>query len=209
VSASTSSSRTSTWVAIALGVVLLGLVAAFAIGLPKASSASDQQAVDLTLPDKLPGGYAAADDAASFKGGQLAQQADAIAKQQAASTAYGNKVLPDVLGTAATTRSYVVDGTKAVFVQAFQSAGGAFAPTTLVDPKTSGSGGTTMQKVGDGACILTYAPAQGGAQPSSAPADSQCQVSGDQVTVQVQSSEVPAADLVKVADALLADLQDQ
>jgi hypothetical protein len=210
VSASTSNSRTSTWVGIALGVVLLGLLAAFAIGLPKASPAEDSPSVDLTLPDTLPGGYAAADDAASFEGGQLAQQADAIAEQQQASTAYGNKVLPDVLGTSAATRSYVVDGTKAVFVQAFQSPGGAFAPTTLTDPTTSnGGGGTTMEKVGDGACILSYAAAQGTAQPTSEPSSSQCQVTRDTLTVQIQSSEVPAEDLVAVAHSLLDDLQDQ
>jgi hypothetical protein len=200
-------------VAIALGVVLLGLLAAFAIGLPKASPAEDSkgsQSVDLTLPDTLRGGYAAADDAASFKGGQLAQQADAIAEQQQASTTYGNKVLPEVLGTSAATRSYVVDGTKAVFVQAFQSTGGAFAPSTLTDPSTSnGAGGTTMESVGDGACILSYAPTQGGAQPSTAPSSSQCQVTRDTLTVQIQSSEVPAKDLVTVADSLLDQLQDR
>lgn len=212
VSATTSSSRTSTWVGIAAGVVLLGLVAAFAIGLPKAADADDGAAqIDLTLPDTLPGGYAAADRADSFADGDLAQQADAIAKQQAESTAYGNKVLPDVLGTPAATRSYVVNGTDAVFVQVFQSEGGAFAPNSMTDPtSTSGGGGTTMESVGDGACILSYGQSQDGT--TGDPVSSECQVTHGSLTAQIQSSGVAADELVKVADHLLDDLggsQDQ
>ncbi|HEU5037472.1 MAG TPA: hypothetical protein VFT70_10735 [Nocardioides sp.] len=211
-SASTSKSRTSTWVGIAVGIVLLGLLAAFAIGLPKAHGDAGESApaLDLSLPDTLPGGYAAADDPASFADGELAQQADQIAQQQAASTKYGNDVLPDVLGNPAATRSYVVDGTKAVFVQVFEAQGGAFAPTVLTDPSTTnGGGGTTMEQVGDGVCILTYGQSQGGtpAAPTT-PAASQCQVTHDRLTVQIQSTTVPADELVKVAGTLADDLQD-
>lgn len=201
---STSRSRTSTVVGILVGLVLLGLVAAFAIGLPKA--AGDEAAdVELTLPDTLPGGYAAADDADSFADGELADQAEAIAKQEAASTAYGNKVLPDVLGAPAATRSYVVDGSTAVFVQVFQSEGGAFSPASMTDPSTTdGAGGTTMEQVGDGACILTYGQSTDGG--TGDPAQSQCQVTQDGLTVQIQSNGVEAAELVKVADGILDDL---
>lgn len=207
-SASTSNSRTSTWVGIAVGIVLLGLLAAFAIALPKAHGDTEDapQPIDLTLPDTLPGGYAAADDPASFKGGQLAGQAEQIAQQQAASTKYGNEVLPDVLGNPAATRSYVVDGTKAVFVQVFQAQGGAFAPTVLTDPSTTnGGGGTTMEAVGDGVCILTYGQSQDGT--TGDPAANQCQVTHGELTVQIQSTTVPAEELVKVAGTLADDLQ--
>ena len=210
-SASTSNSRTSTWVGIAVGIVLLGLLAAFAIALPKAhgdtGDTEDAPApIDLTLPATLPGGYAAADDPASFEDGQLAGQAEQIAQQQAASTKYGNDVLPDVLGNPAATRSYVVDGTKAVFVQVFQAQGGAFAPTVLTDPKTTnGGGGTTMEAVGDGVCILTYGQSQDGT--TGDPAASQCQVTHGELTVQIQSTTVLAEELVKVAGTLADDLQ--
>ena len=207
-SASTSNSRTSTWVGIAVGIVLLGLLAAFAIALPKAHGDTEDapQPIDVTLPDTLPGGYAAADDPESFKGGQLADQAEQIAQQQAASTTYGNEVLPDVLGNPAATRSYVVDGTKAVFVQVFQAQGGAFAPTVLTDPATTnGGGGTTMEAVGDGVCILTYGQSQDGT--TGDPAASQCQVTRGELTVQIQSTTVPAEELVKVAGTLADDLQ--
>jgi hypothetical protein len=208
VSASTSNNRTSTWVGIAVGVVLLGLIAAFAIALPKAHDDTDDapQPIDIALPDTLPGGYAAADDPESFADGQLAAQAEQIAQQQAASTKYGNEVLPAVLGNAAATRSYVVDGTKAVFVQVFQAQGGAFSPTVLTDPATTnGGGGTTMDNVGDGVCILTYGQSQDGTPGE--PAASQCQVSRGELTAQIQSTTVPADELIKVADGLLDDLQ--
>jgi hypothetical protein len=214
VSASTSDTRTSTWVGIAVGIVLLGLMAAFAIGLPKAHGEPDDTApeIDISMPDTLPGGYAAADLPDSFADGQLADQAEQIAQQQAASTQYGNQVLPEVLGNPAATRSYVVDGTKAVFIQVFEAGGGAFAPTTLTDPTTTnGSGGTTMDSVGDGVCILTFGQTQDG-MPGD-PVASQCQVTRGELTAQIQSTTIPAEDLVTVADGLLDDLngvsQDQ
>jgi hypothetical protein len=208
VSTPTSSGRASTWIGIAVGVVLLGLVAAFAIALPKAADAddADSPALDLSLPDTLPGGYTAADDPDSFQGGQLASQAESIAGQQAANSTYGNKVLPDVLGRSAVTRTYVLDGTKAVFVQAFESEGGAFAPNSIPDP-ANGSPATVMKQVGDGACILSYGqPVQG--QAATEPAFSQCQVTRDRVTVQIGASGIDAADLVDVAGGLADDLQD-
>ena len=181
------------------------------MGLPKVAKDDAEAAstdVDLSLPDTLPGGYAAADDPQSFAGGQLAKQADAIAKQQAASTAYGDKVLPDVLGTPAATRSYVVDGTTAVFVQVFASQGGAFSPSSLTDPSTTnGAGGTTMEKVGDGACILTYGQSQSQDGTPGTPAASQCQVTHGELTVQIQSTTVAADELVKVAGELADELQ--
>ncbi|MBI2244941.1 MAG: hypothetical protein HYU55_13755 [Nocardioides sp.] len=123
------SGRTSTWAGIAIGVIALGLLALFAIALPKAVG-EDDGAARLVLPDTLPGGYAAADDPASFEGGDYADQADSIAEQEKSNSAYGNRVLPEVLGHAAATRTYVLDGTKAVFVQVFDAEGGAFAPNS-------------------------------------------------------------------------------
>jgi hypothetical protein len=204
VTTSTASIRTSTWRGIAVGLVLLGLLAAFAIGLPKAAGDDAEQAeqVELSLPDTLPGGYAAADLADSFGDGELAEQAEAIAEQQAASAEYGNEVLPDALGHPAVTRSYVVDESEAVFVQVFQSEGGALAPNALTDPATTdGAGGVTMEDVGGAACILTYGQSEG--EELGDPTSSQCQLSRDGLTVQVQSNQVPAEDLVELADAVL------
>lgn len=205
VSTSTSTSRTSTWVGIAVGVVLLGLMAAFAIVLPKtADGAEGADELELSLPDTLPGGYAAADLPESFADGELAEQAEAIAEQQAGSTAYGNEVLPDVLGHPAVTRSYVVDGSQAVFVQLIQAEGGALAPTALTDPATTeGAGGITMEEIDGAACILTYGQSQGADLGD--PTSTQCQLARDGLTVQVQSNQVAGEDLVALADAVLGD----
>lgn len=198
-------------VAILLGLLLLGLVAAFAIGLPKAQgdeAGAEPEALELTLPDALPGGYVASDDPAAFADGQLADQADEIAKQEQENADYGNGVLPDALGTSAVTRTYVANGTEAVFVQVFQSEGGAFAPNNIPDPATSaGQPATAMSRVGDGACIVSYGQAQAAGQPAPV-AFSQCQVSRGEVTVQIGSSAVGAEDLVGVADDLLKTFQD-
>lgn len=200
----TSSSRTSTWVGILLGLVILGLMAAFAIGLPKAHGEDDGGALDLTLPDSLPGGYIASDNPEAFAGGQLEAQADTIVKQEKANAAYGNRVLPDVLGRSAVTRTYVADGTQAIFVQAFQSEGGAFAPNSLPDPDAAGGQpATELVNVGDGVCIITYGQAASGQSPE--PAFNQCQVTSGEVTVQIASSAVEAKDLVDLADQVLAD----
>jgi hypothetical protein len=211
VSTPTDTGRTSTWVGILLGLLILGLMAAFAIGLPKAhgDEAAEESAEELvlTLPDKLPGGYVASDDAAAFAGGELAAQADDIAQQEAAGRKHGDEVLPDVLDTPAVTRTYVADGTGAVFVQAFQSRGGAFAPNSLPDPEsTGGQAGTEMVKVGPGVCILSYGQAQAEGQAPPV-AFSQCQVTQGDVTVQLGSAAVAAEDLVKAGDDLIDVLQ--
>ena len=207
VSTPTDAGRTAPWVGILLGLLFLGLMAAFAIGLPKAhgdeATETAPAKLDLTLPGKLPGGYVASDDPAAFAGGDLADQADEIVAQEKASRAYGDQVLPKVLDTAAVTRTYVANGTEAVFVQAFQSTGGAFAPNSIPDPESSGGQASTeLTKVGDGACILSYgqAQAEGEAPPV---AFSQCQVTRGAVTVQIGSSAVAAKDLVAVAGDLL------
>jgi hypothetical protein len=206
VSTPTSAGRTPTLVAILLGLLFLGLMAAFAIGLPKAQgdeAGHDAAELTLTLPASLPGGYVASDDPDAFADGQLADQADQIAEQEQANREYGNTVLPEALGTAAETRTYVANGTEAVFVQAFQSEGGAFAPNSVPDPaNTGGQASTEMKSVGDGACILTYGQAQAEGQAPPV-AFTQCQVSEGEVTVQIGSSAVAAEDLVGVADDLL------
>ena len=207
----TSAGRTPTLAAILLGLLLLGLMAAFAIGLPKAQGdeAGHAEELTLTLPDTLPGGYVASDDPDAFADGQLADQAAEIAEQEQANREYGNTALPEALGTAAATRTYVANGSEAVFVQAFQSEGGAFAPNSIPDPASSGGQPSTeMKAVGDGACILTYAQAQ--AEGQAPPVGfSQCQVSQGQVTVQIGSAAVAAEDLVSVADDLLKTFEGQ
>lgn len=203
------SGRAATWIAIAIGAITLGLLALFAIALPKAVEGEGEgESVRLVLPDTLPGGYAAADDPAAFEGGDYADQAESIAEQERSNSDYGNRILPEVLGHAAATRTYVLDGTKAVFVQVFDAEGGAFAPNSIPDPEASGGApANEVTNVGDGVCILSYGQGSTDAGPAD-PVFSQCQVSRDGRTVQIGASEVDADHLVATADGLLDDLQD-
>ncbi|GAB6985236.1 hypothetical protein [Nocardioides pyridinolyticus] len=207
-STSTSARRTSghasTIVGVVVGVILLGLMAAFAIGLPKTADAEEAEPqVELSLPDTLPGGYTAADLADSFADGELAEQADQIAEQQAESTEYGNEVLPEVLGHPAVTRSYVIDGSKAVFVQVFAAEGGALAPNSLTDPSTTdGGGGLTMENVDGAACVLGYGQSEDGSLGD--PTSTQCQLSEGGLTVQTQSNQVGAEALAELSREILA-----
>ena len=184
-----------------LGLLILAGMVLLSVVLPEATGAEEStEDRTLTLPDTLPGGYAAADLAESFEGGDLDEQSEQIAEGQGESTTYGNEVLPEVLGRSAVTRSYVVNGTQGVFIQVFAAEGGAFSPDSFIDPETTaGTGGTTMENVGDGVCILTSGQAQPGIAEAGLQTSSQCQVSRDGLTVQLSSDEVPADELVDVA----------
>ena len=191
-------------IGIVVGLLILAGMVLFSVVLPEATDDGESgepasETVSLALPDTLPGGYSAADLESSFADGELAEQAAAIAKQQADGTEYGNKVLPDVLGTEAVTRSYVVNGTEAVFVQVIDAPGGAFSPSSLTDPDTTnGAGGVTMENVGAGVCILTVGQLQQGQ--TEAPTSSECQVTRDGITAQLSSDTIPAEDLMALAD---------
>jgi len=210
VSTPTSRSRKPAVLGLSLGILLLALVAGFGIGLPQLDEGGHGGSSDapLSLPDELPGGYPAADDPAAFADTDLAEQGEQIADQQRSSTDYGNSVLGDVLDRPAATRTYVADGSIPVFVQVFRADGVAFAPQSFVDPASGQGGGTTMERVGAGVCILTYGQSMPG-DDAAEPMAAQCQVAGDGITVQLHASGVPAADLVASGEELLADLQDQ
>jgi hypothetical protein len=212
VSTRTADKRTSTWLGIGLGVVCLGLIAAFAIALPKATGEDGAAASTgpLALPDTLPGGYTAADLPEAFTG-DYADRAAEISKVQQAAREHGDLVLSDVLGTAVT-RTYASKDLHALFVQAFRAAGGAFAPDSLPDPATAqGQSVPELVSVGDGACIVTRQAAQAGAavDESAPPAYAQCQVSEGELTVQVGAQNLQPEDMVGIADHVLGLLQDQ
>ncbi|WP_133058949.1 MULTISPECIES: hypothetical protein [unclassified Nocardioides] len=210
----TSDNRTSTWVGIVLGVVVLGLIAAFAIALPKAADGGEGEPAastgPLTLPDTLPGGYTAADLPEAFTG-DYADRAAEISETQQAAREHGDQVLSDVLGTAVT-RTYASEDLHALFVQAFRAAGGAFAPDSLPDPATAqGQAVPELVSVGDAACIVTRAAPQAGAavDESAPPTYAQCQVSEGELTVQVGAQNLQPEDMVDIADHVLGLLQKQ
>lgn len=211
----TSDNRTSTWVGIAVGALMLGLVAVFAIALPKAADAESGEVApavgDLELPDTLPGGYTASDLPEAFTG-DYAGRAEEVAEAQQDAREHGDRVLADVLGEPAVTRTYASKDLRAVFVQAFRAEGGAFAPDSLPDPSTAaGQSVPELVAVGDAACIVSRPASQTGApaDESAPPQYAQCQLSEGELTVQVGAQGLQPEDMVGLADHVMGLLQDQ
>ena len=185
-----------------LGVVVLALAAVFAIVLPKVHGGSGE----LSLPDRLAGGYAATDLPATWKNapGATADKIESAAAGERNSRAYGDKSFKQA-GVDAVTRSYVdAKFEQPIVVQAFRAPGGAFAPFQFADPKTAQAGQQVQRLVrkGDALCIeVGSADGHGGSQPAYV----QCQKSEDNLTVQV-TSPLQLAKAVDLVDAVFAEL---
>jgi hypothetical protein len=179
-----------------LGVLALALAVVFAVVLPKVNGESG----DISLPDRLPGGYTATDLAEAYQG---AEGATAEKIQQASATeriarSYANKQLEDS-GVTAETRTYVSkDLSSPLVVQVFRAPGGAFAPFQFADPKSTQAGQQVQRLVrkGDVVCIENgSADGNGGVQSAYV----ECQKSEGDTTVQV-TSPLPLDKAVKVVD---------
>lgn len=180
-----------------LGALLLALVAALAIGLPKAvgdsageSGSGGGRTVStepVTLPDTLPGGYVAADTEAAFASipEEQADQAGATVRNEQAARAYSDKAL-QAAGVPAAGRTYITPDGTPLIVQAFRAAGGAFAPLQINDPASAAAGDSVNDLITvDGlTCIQTgTADGAGGLQGGYI----ECQKSSDDFTIQVTS----------------------
>jgi len=192
---------------IAIGAVALALVVLFAVFLPKAHGEAGESSTHqrISLPASLPGGYLAADriDAWKGAGAQVKGHEAELVGQVKAELSYGDKQLAKTAPADYGNRIYLKNGQSIFFVQVFRSAGGAFAPGELSDPSKSGEGSSVQQltKVGDSVCIVDGSVSgPGQVQPSS----TQCQRSGDDLTVQITSPGTAASDVAKVADLVFA-----
>ncbi|SFC22228.1 hypothetical protein SAMN04487968_104290 [Nocardioides terrae] len=166
-----------------LGVFVLALAAVFAIVLPKISGESD----DISLPDRLPGGYTATDLASAYKDapGATDDKVQQASASERSTRSYGDKMLKKA-GVVGVTRNYVnKDLSSPLVVQAFRAEGGAFAPFQFSDPKTAQGGNVqTLVRKGDVLCIQNgSADAQGTVQNAYV----ECQKSEHGLTVQVTS----------------------
>ncbi|WP_028660347.1 hypothetical protein [Nocardioides insulae] len=117
------------------GLVVLAVLIGFAVLLPKATG--NNAAIE--LPDELPGGYHALDQAETFTAFEDQQitekQAQQTADTFAAQREYGDKQLDDAYEFPAVTRNYVsADGSTVAYVTALRADGEAFAPDVLIDP---------------------------------------------------------------------------
>jgi len=191
---------------IAFGAVALALVVLFAVFLPKAEGDSANTSA-ITLPKTLPGGYTSAALPAAWKGNpSVAGQEDAIVKQVQAELDYGNAQLKKTTGGGFGNAIYLKDSGQSIFfVQAFRAAGGAVSPGEISDP-TKLQPGTSVDQlttVGKATCIVTGSVASGGQVQQ---AQTKCQESKGQLTVQVMAPSVASSDVAKVADLVLSQI---
>ena len=184
---------------IALGAIILGLIAVFAIVLPKAA---DDASGAVKLPDTLPGGYVATDLPKAFAGAPATdqEQVDAAVRSEKAARAFGDEVLADSGATAATRTYLGKDLQTAVVVQAFRAAGGAFSPFQFTNPETVQAGSQVEQLVrkGHAVCIERgQADGQGGVSGGYI----QCQRSEGNLTIQV-TTQLPLDEAVDMVDTV-------
>lgn len=199
---STTRRTSSRWSAIALGVLLLALVAAFAIGLPRLTE--EQPPGDVSLPDTLPGGWTALALVGGPKGTDPAQ----YAAQQTRAVSYVNKVLGGVYAKPTGFQAYINDARdNLVTLTIFDAAGGAFAPPNgVADPKLLGLDRAPVEltREGDAVCIASYqSAAQSGQAPQGdpdQPLSVSCQTTRSAQTVQLGSQGLSVAETVALLD---------
>lgn len=226
VTSSTSPSAARTrLLAILGGVVVLVLLAGFAIGLPRVvgeptapvaqpdrQPASQPASQPDRLPDRLPGGWTALELAA---GGDEAgaTRDEEYAAQQAQAVAYVNEVLGGVYERGSTSFQAYVDESldNLVTVTVFGAPGGAFAPPNgVADPALFGLDRAPVEltREGDAVCIANYqSAAQSGQAPQGDPGmplSVSCQRPRGAQTVQVGSQDMSVADTVVVLDQVAA-----
>lgn len=181
-----------------VGLVVLGLIAVFAIALPKMS---DPGAID--LPETLPGGYTAMDLEQAYAGLADApedQVAQARAQEQV-NRAYAEKVLDEAYDVEIANRAYLKeDGSALVTVQAFRAPGGAFSPVQFTDPSSAQPGATVERLVveGEAVCVVHGQLGEGG---EVTPQYTQCQRSEADLTLQVTGS-LDAEGVAEIIDEL-------
>ncbi len=137
-----------------LGVLGLGLVFVFAVGLPKLTEPDDPE-----LPDSLPGGWVAV-DIATPPDGSADSEGSASTDSQRKATEYVREVYDDVYDEPVAFRAYTdKDYSRFVVVTVFTSDGGAFAPPNgVADPEALELQRATTELVrrGDVVCVASY-----------------------------------------------------
>jgi hypothetical protein len=192
---------------IALGAVALALVVVFAVLLPKAvGDTADSSPIN--LPKTLPGGYVSAALPAAWKGNSSVSGQEAqIVKQVQAELDFGDAQLKKSTGGGFGNEIYLKSGGQSIyFVQAFRASGGAVSPGEISDPSKlqQGSSVDQLTTVGKATCIVTGTVGTGG---QVQPAQTKCQESEGDLTVQVTAPSVAASDVAKVADLVLGKIR--
>jgi hypothetical protein len=191
-------------VGVILGVIGLALLVVFGVLLPELT---DEEAVE--LPDALPGGWVAADVAASGTGDDRGSGIDARER----ATEYVRAVYADACDEPVAFRDYAdADLSTFVVVTVFTSDGGAFGPPNgVADPEQLGLKGATTELVrrGDVLCIANHQPVAEGAddtQESATPLGVTCQLPTEGRTIQLATNGLSLDDTIdlvhEVADRI-------
>ena len=189
---------------IGLGAVVLALLAALAIGLPKALGDTGLP----SLPDKLPGGWVAGDTLTEDEVPAGAENVLAQLDQ----LDYIDQVYGEVYDTTPEFRVYT-DATlqRYAAVTVYAGEGGAFGPGQGVfEGSTIGLAQDPVQveRRGETLCVLTY-PAAPAGQPSTEanlPTSVNCQAPAGGNTVAVNVSGVDVDDAFGLVDDVVADI---
>lgn len=183
---------------IVTGAVVLLLLAALGIFLPKATGSTG----DLALPDSLSGGYVAADLREAYADLQQAtdEQKASYVTTQVNARAFADQALAEA-GVDGVSRNYLSsDGSGFIAVQLLRAEGGAVSPFLFTDPATADASSQIdrLVNVGDALCIETgFGDGQGGFRQSLI----ECQKSDHGLTLQLTTQGT-----VETVEALIEDV---
>lgn len=196
------SERSAGPIGIGLGVVLLGAVAAFGIALPKATdddaAGAEPEQSPIVLPDELPHGLVAQDEAEGPPG-------DNYAKVQKSAT----DGLEELYDVPAAVRGYATeDGSIQATVTVLDRPPGLFDPHgPPIDPSVLGLERSLyeMRRVGDAVCEFYWEQVVPEGQPVDDAADPramQCQLGDGDRTIELFASGLSVAEGADVLESL-------
>ncbi|WP_346384838.1 hypothetical protein [Nocardioides sp.] len=199
----------SSLVGAALGLVLLGLLVAFAVALPESAHSTKSEAAPdpdaaISLPDTLPGGWTAV-DVAGPKGADAAQTKE-FTDNQTKALRYVTDVLEKVYAVPTTFRVYATsDLSEYITLTAWGAPGGAFGPNGLNDPELSGLARAPVElvRIRDTVCTVNWQPVPVGQaiDPAAKPTGVECQLSEDGRTFQIGTGPMAPEESVKLLEA--------
>jgi hypothetical protein len=194
-------------IGVLLGLVLLGAVAAFAIGLPKATDEGDAESAEIELPDRLPHGLVAEDVLDRERGAKAQEYADRVSAIQDSAV----EGLEEIYGDPAAIRGYASDdGAVQVTVTVLDRAPGLFDPHgPPIDPELLQLERSIyeLRRVGDAVCDLYWQQVVPQGQPvgDADPSAVQCQLGDGDRTLEIFASGLSAEDAVDILGTLVQD----
>jgi hypothetical protein len=198
------SERSGGLIGVVLGLVLLGAVAAFAIGLPKATDEGEAEAAEVVLPDELPHGLVAEDVQGPEGGAEGQEYAERVTAIQDSAV----EGLEDIYGDPAAVRGYASDdGSVQATVTVLDRAPGLFDPHgPPIDPELLRLERSLyeLRRVGDAVCDLYWQQVVPEGQPvdDSAPSAVQCQLGDGDRTLELFGSGLSAEAAVEILESL-------